>query len=196
MKLMLGGNTHMNISIFNNKMEYLTTEPFLIKLRQPEDSDLDLLVSIRNNFSLQAMLMSLPRASNTQRVRDWLNNHLSNSQSVFFVIAETNTNIPCGYIQITNINFIHRNGELGICIDPYFQGKGYGKQAIYLLEKYIQEVFDLYKITLKVLENNHAAIRLYETLAYQKIGVYKEHFYHQGHWHNTVAMEKLLRQVK
>lgn len=177
-------------------MEYSTIESSLIKLRQPEDSDLDLLVSMRNNLNLQAMLMSLPRASNTQRVRDWLNNHLSNPQSVFFIIAEINTNIPCGYIQVTNINFIHRNGELGICIDPSFQGKGYGKQAIYLLEKYIQEVFDLYKLMLKVLENNLTAIHLYEALGYQKIGVYKEHFYHQGYRHNTVAMEKLLRQVK
>ena len=193
---MIGENPHTNIFIFNNKMEYSTIESSLIKLRQPEDSDLELLVSMRNNLSLQAMLMSLPRASNTQRVRDWLNNHLSNPQSVFFIIAETNTNLPCGYIQVTNIDFVHRHGELGICIDPFYQGKGYGKQAITLLEKYIQEVFNLRKLTLKVLEKNFAAVHLYEIFAYQKIGVHKEHFYHQGSWNNTVLMEKLLRQYQ
>jgi diamine N-acetyltransferase len=191
---MIGKNTHTNIFIFNNKMEYSTIESSLIKLRQPEDSDLDLLVSMRNNLSLQAMLMSLPRASNTQRVRDWLNNHLSNPQSIFFMIAEANTNLPCGYIQITNIDFVHRHGELGICIDPSFQGKGYGKQAIILLEEYIQEVFNLRKLVLKVLEKNFAAVHLYEILAYQKIGIHKGHFYHKGYWHNIILMEKLLRQ--
>jgi diamine N-acetyltransferase len=177
-------------------MEYLKIESSLIRLRQPEDSDLDLLVSMRNNLGLQAMLMSLPRASNTQRVRDWLNNHLSNPQSVFFVIAEITTNISCGYIQITNIDFVHRHGELGICIDPSCQGKGYGKQAITAIEHYLQEVFNLRKIILKVLEENHAAIHLYEILAYQKVGMYKEHFYHKKVWHNTVVMEKLLEQNK
>jgi diamine N-acetyltransferase len=177
-------------------MEHSQIELSLIKLRQPEDSDLDFLVSMRNNLDLQAMLMSLPRASNTQKVRDWLNNHLSNSQSVFFMIAEIATNSPSGYIQITNIDFVHRHGELGICIDPSFQGKGYGKQSIFLIEKYIQEVFDLRKLTLKVLEKNHAAVHLYEVLAYQKIGIHKEHFYHKGSWHNTLVMEKLLRRNK
>jgi diamine N-acetyltransferase len=177
-------------------MEYSTIESSLIKLRQPEDSDLDLLVSMRNNLDLQTMLMSLPRASNTQRVRDWLNNHLSNPQSVFFMIAEATTNVSCGYIQITNIDFVHRHGELGICVDLSFQGKGYGKKSICLLEKYVQEIFNLRKITLKVLEKNCTAIHLYEMLSYQKIGMYKEHFYHQGSWHNTVVMEKLLRQEK
>ena len=175
-------------------MEYLTVEASLIKLRQPEDSDLDLLVAMRNNLELQAMLMSLPRASNIQRVRDWLNHHLNNHQSVFFIIAEITTNLPCGYIQITNIDFVHRHGDLGICIDPSCQGKGYGKQAIITIERYLQEIFNLRKLTLKVLEENHVAIHLYKTLAYQNVGIYKEHFYNKGLWHNTVVMEKILRQ--
>jgi diamine N-acetyltransferase len=177
-------------------MENSTIEPSLIKLREPEDSDLDLLVLMRNDLNLQAMLMSLPRTSNTQRVRDWLNHHLNNPQSVFFIIAEITTNLPCGYIQITNIDFVHRHGELGICIDSSCQGKGYGKQAIIMIEEYLQEVFDLRKIILKVLEINHAAVHLYEVLAYQKIGVHKEHFYHKRAWHNTVVMEKILGQNK
>lgn len=173
-------------------MEYSTIETSLIRLRQPEDSDLDLLVSMRNNLELQAMLMSLPRASNTQRVRDWLNSHLSNPQSVFFMIAETATNSPTGYIQVTNIDFVHRYGEMGICIDPSYQGKGYGRQAIIAIEQYLQAVFNLRKITLKVLEENHAAAHLYEALSYQKVGLYKEHFYYKKVWHNTVIMEKML----
>ncbi|AFY94666.1 GNAT family N-acetyltransferase [Chamaesiphon minutus] len=174
-------------------MEYITVEASLIRLRQPEDSDLALMVAMRNNLELQAMLMSLPRASNNQRVRDWLNHHLNNPQSIFFIIAEITTDLPCGYIQVTNIDFVHRHGELGICIDSSYQGKGYGKQAINAIEQYTQEIFNLRKLTLKVLEKNQVAIHLYETLTYQKIGIYQEHFYNQGTLHNVVAMEKLLR---
>ncbi len=175
-------------------MEHLTAETPLIRLRQPEEPDLDLLVSMRNNLELQSMLMSLPRASNTQKVRDWLNNHLNNSNSIFFIIAEIISNYPCGYIQITNINFTHGYGELGICIDSSYQRKGYGRQAIISIEKYLQEIFNLRKVTLKVLERNQSAIYLYEALDYQKIGVYQEHFYYKGLWHNIVAMEKIFRQ--
>ena len=174
-------------------MEY-SHKPSLIRLRQPEDADLDLLVSIRNNLSLQAMLMSLPRASNTQRVRDWLNNHINNPQSIFFIIAEINTNLPCGYIQITNIDFVHRYGELGICIDSSFQGKGYGRQAIISIEQYLQKIFNIRKLTLKVLEENRVAIHVYESLCYQLIGIHQQHFYHQGIWQNVVVMEKILGQ--
>jgi len=164
----------------------------LVTLRQPLEEDLDLLTSIRNNVELQTMLMTLPRANTSQRVKNWLTNHLNNPQTIFFIIAENLTNQSCGYIQLVNMDFIHGFGELGICLDTSKQGKGYGKDAIKVLERYIQDTFNLRKIILKVILDNLSAISLYENLGYSKVGIYKKHFYNQGKFSDVMLMEKIL----
>ena len=167
-------------------------EASLVTLRQPLEEDIPVLVSLRNNLELQTKLMSLPRANTTQKVKNWLDSNLNNPQTVFFIIAENKTNQACGYIQLINMNFIHGFGELGICISPLAQNKGYGKEAVTLLEKYVIEIFKIRKIILKVLLDNQPAIYLYEKLGYQKVGVHYQHFYNRCQFYDVLIMEKLL----
>lgn len=164
----------------------------LICLREPWESDISLLVSIRNNIDLQIKLMTFPKANTIQRVKDWLTNHLDNPQTVFFIVATKTDNNPCGYIQLVNMDFINSFGELGICLVQSSQGKGYGKDAIQVLEKYVEEIFNIRKIILKVLADNLNAISLYERLGYSKVGCYQKHFYNQGNFSDIVLMEKFL----
>ena len=168
-------------------------ETSLIRLRPPLSEDLDLLISLRNDLDLQTSLMSLPRANTDRKVKDWLHERLTNPEIIFFTIAELSNNKACGYIQINNIDFINRFGELGICLHSSCRGKYYGRDSILSIEQYVKEIFNIKKIVLKVLEKNNIAIALYEKLTYRKIGVYYEHFYNKDRWHNVVAMEKILR---
>jgi diamine N-acetyltransferase len=164
----------------------------LVTLRQPLEKDIELLMSMRNNVDLQAMLMALPKANNIQRVQEWLSRHLNDRQTIFFIIAEKITDRICGYIQLVNIDFIHRFGELGICLSPLEQGKGYGKDAMQVFEKYLCNTFNLRKIMLKVLASNKTAICFYQKLGYLEVGIYREHFYHGSLFHDVILMEKLL----
>jgi diamine N-acetyltransferase len=164
----------------------------LILLRPPSDRDIEFLIALRNNIKLQTQLMALPRANHQQKVKDWLNNHLNNPQSLFFIIAEKPTNQPCGYIQIVDIDWTHSYGNLGICIAPENQQKGYGKEAMILIEKYVMQIFDLRKIILKVLANNQPAIKLYQKIGYHTVGIHQKHFYHNHQFLDVMIMEKLL----
>jgi len=167
----------------------------MICLREPWESDISLLVSMRNDIDLQMKLMTFPRANTSQKVKDWLINNLNNPQTVFFIIAKKIDKSPCGYIQLVNMDFINCLGELGICLVQSSQGKGYGKEAIQVLEKYVEEIFNIRKIILKVLANNLNAIGLYERLGYAKVGYYQKHFYAQGNFLDVVLMEKFLNLI-
>ena len=121
-------------------------------LRPPFESDLPLLVTLRNDLEIQFQLMAFPRANSSQKVVEWLNRNLSDEQTIFFIIANKADDQTAGVIQLKNLNFINGTGELGICLNRPTQGQGIAEEAMNMLERYSQNVFNLRKITLQVLQ--------------------------------------------
>lgn len=163
-----------------------------ILLRQFIEGDIELLTSLRNNIELQEMLMAAPRPNSPQRVVEWLSRRLNDPQAVFFVIAQKADNHPIGYVQVTQIDFIHGLGELGVCLEKESQGLGFGAEVLDLLERYLSDVFHLRKLTLKVLLSNARAISLYTKAGFKKVGVYAKHHYYRQDYHDVLLMEKFL----
>ncbi|MCK4787545.1 MAG: GNAT family N-acetyltransferase, partial [Desulfobacteraceae bacterium] len=54
------------------------------------------------------------------------------TQLVFIPFAD----VPIGFAQIKNINHIGRSCEVGFCIGPKYQGRGYGTKLIKELVNY------------------------------------------------------------
>ena len=102
------------------------------------------------------------------------------------------SNHPIGYIELTNIDFVDRRGDLGICIDKHQHGKGYAKDAVFLLENYAKNLFNIRKIILQVLNSNSRAISFYKKVGYRNIGVFDDHFYMDDQFHDVLLMEKKL----
>ena len=162
-------------------------------LRAPGDADLELLFSLRNDVQLQQQLLAVPRPNTLQRVHDWLQRRLSDEQSVFFVVADRESGRGCGFLQIVHIDLLHQTGELGICLAPTERGKGYGREAITLAQRYVRSTFGMRKLTLQVLASNQSAIRLYQRLDYTVVGTLQRHFYFGGEYHDVVIMEHFLQ---
>jgi RimJ/RimL family protein N-acetyltransferase len=154
--------------------------------------DLDLLGRLRNDPRLQATLLALPRGSSRERVREWVQRQASDEASLFYVIASLSADAAIGFIQLVRMDPVHRHAELGVALDEPHRAQGHGTRAIRLLEGHARRVFNLRKVTLRVLANNAAAIRAYERLGYRRVGTFEAHFYHDGHFHDVVAMEALL----
>jgi diamine N-acetyltransferase len=163
-----------------------------VLLRAPLEADRPFLFGLRNDVELQMQLLVLPRANSSQRVEEWLAKHGSDPAALFFIIALRAGNEPLGFIQLTAIDWVHGRGELGICLAAPAQHKGYGREALALLEGYARAVFNIRKIILYVLDSNLPAVKLYDQAGYATVGILKQHFYQQHAYHDVRLMEKLL----
>lgn len=165
-----------------------------IVLRAWAQPDLVALGKLRNDLTLQEMLMSQPRPNSADRVQDWLAEKSGRDDGVFFVIAELDSDRVLGYAQVVNMNTMHGTGELGICIGPDRQGSGYGSAAMALLEDYLQRVFSLRKLLLHVFADNHGAVEFYLKLGFDEVGRMKDHFLNNGEYRDVIIMEKFFAQ--
>ncbi len=161
-----------------------------IVLRAWAHDDLDALGKLRNDLTLQEMLMSQPRPNSADRVQDWLTEKSGRDDGVFFVIAKRDRDRVLGYAQVVNMNTMHGTGELGICIGPDVQGSGYGSSAMALLEDYLKRVFSLRKLLLHVFADNEGAVKFYLKLGFDEVGRMQDHFLNNGEYRDVVIMEK------
>lgn len=147
---------------------------------------------MRNNTELQHKVMARPRTNTSAMVTEWLERRLGDACSLFFIIAEKSGDLPCGYIQLVNIDFMDGTGELGILLDDDFQGRGYGSEALRLFEEYVQKELSLRKVILKVLAHRNNVIAFYERSGYSRVGFYTRHHRQQGKYLDVMMMEKHL----
>lgn len=163
-------------------------------LRMPVHRDKDLLLVMRNDLDSQSVLMSRAKPNTSDKVDVWLNKRLSDEHGIFFIIADLESDCCVGFVQLVNIDFISRRGDLGIWIDREQRGMGYGHDALSLLESYVRKVFNIRKIGLHVLANNQKAIGFYRKVGYYDIGILQEHFYINDEFHDVLLMEKKIYQ--
>lgn len=161
------------------------------RLRAPREDDLACLESLRNDRETQQLLMALPRANSTPRVREWLNRMSNDDRTLFFVIADSDDR-AAGYLQLTDMDSLHGTAQLGICLSRESRGRGLAVEALGLLERFAHDTFAIRKIILQVLVSNEAAIALYRKLDYRKVGVHRSHWYHAGAFHDVLIMEKII----
>lgn len=161
-------------------------------LRPPIESDMPVLIELRNDVEMQFQLMAFPRANSLQKVVEWLNRNLNDEKTVFFIVADKIDDRAAGFIQLKNLDFINGTGELGICLNRQAQGKGIAGEAMKLLEKYSRNVFNFRKIMLQVLHSNERAISFYEKCGYEHVGILKQHHYQNTQFQDVLIMEKFI----
>ena len=95
-----------------------------------------------------------------------------------------------GNIKIDPVDLKNKIGEYGITMgDRSEWRKGYSYEASQRVIDYcFSEAFNLRKIMLGVVEDNVAAVKLYEKLGFEIEGIYKKHTYKLGKWCNSYRM--------
>lgn len=123
----------------------------------------------------------------------WLESMIdtSGNNKRFIICDYQNTLI--GMIGLYQINWIHRTCEIGVFIgDKKVKGKGYGKEACRVIEKFAKEYLNLRKIKLYVVYDNITALKMWESIGYRKVGQLKDERYIKGEYKDIVLMEKFL----
>lgn len=88
-----------------------------------------------------------------------------------------------------------RSAEFGIFLAPYFQGCGYGKEALTMLCDFGFLEMNLHKIWCEVFDNNKA-IGLYRKLGFKDEGVLRDNYFCNGRYGNSYVMSILEHEWK
>lgn len=159
-------------------------------LRDPVKADFEVLAALRNDSSVQRQLMIESKQYNTDQVRAWIRRRTGDSKGMFFTIE---SNGPCGFVQLTQIDLKTGSGDLGICLVNSARGKGIAEIAMRHLEKRALKKYRCKKFTLRVLRINHRAISFYKKLKYKIIEIKRRHHFDGSRWRDVIFMEKRLR---
>ncbi|MCQ6560449.1 GNAT family N-acetyltransferase [Paenibacillus mendelii] len=106
-----------------------------------------------------------------------------------FVIADLKTEAYIGQIDLFKFDWKNRTTEMGIVIGSReMRDKGYGSEAIRVLQKFVFERLNLNRLQLEVHDYNAAAINCYIRCGFREEGRLRERHYMNGSYTDTVLM--------
>jgi RimJ/RimL family protein N-acetyltransferase len=149
---------------------------------------LDYIVRWRNKKEVLDNFFSfLPLSLAKQEI--WYANYITDSSNQTFVIKIKESGAKIGTVSMSDIHYKNQHGEIGIMIgEAKEQGKGYALEATEAIVNYAFKELNLARVYLNVLENNAAAIRLYNKLGFQQEGVLRHHHFTNGSFLNVLIM--------
>ncbi|MCW5873093.1 MAG: GNAT family N-acetyltransferase [Anaerolineales bacterium] len=165
-----------------------------IRLRGVEHTDLPAFVAWLNDPDVRRNLaaywpMSLARE---ERWFSELANRPVHEQPLVIEARDGDGWLHIGNCGFHNIDWVHRNAELGIMIgvkDKWNQG--YGTEAIQLLQRVGFETLNLHRLYLRVYERNGAGIRAYEKAGFVHEGRQRQAQYDEGNYSDVLLMSIL-----
>lgn len=106
-----------------------------------------------------------------------------------FIIANKETEEYVGQIDLIKIDWINRVATLGIVIGNNDNlGKGYGTEAIKLMEDFVFNTLNLHKLDLLVADFNERAIACYKKCGFKEEGRIRENRFIDGKYTDTLFM--------
>ena len=126
---------------------------------------------------------------------NWFHSIINDPKKTVFAI-DSEDGEYVGNCGLSDIDFRNRKAELWIYLSKESTGKGYGLNATTALIKYGYNKLNLNRIYLYVMGYNNPAISLYKKLGFEHEGVFKENFYIDGKYEDTVHMALLRKNFK
>jgi [ribosomal protein S5]-alanine N-acetyltransferase len=115
--------------------------------------------------------LDIPKENNLADLIEYIK-EVEEKKIYMWAILLKNGNKHIGNIKIDPVDTKHRYGEYGILLgDKEEWGKGYAKEATTTVINYCFDSLNLRKVNLGVVENNTAAVALYEKLGFIHEGV-------------------------
>jgi diamine N-acetyltransferase len=165
-----------------------------VRLRHVERDDLPQFVEWLNDPEVsQGLSMSTPLSMAEEE--DWFDKMLRNpiDERPLCIEAKLNGGWQLiGNCSIFGIDWRSRAGELGLFIgDKAYWDQGYGTEVVGLLLRHGFSTLNLYRIFLRVFEDNPRAIRAYEKAGFIHEGRQRQAEYHDGKFHDVLFMSVL-----
>lgn len=122
----------------------------------------------------------------------WFIRLQNDSTKIVFAVCQKIDDTHIGNVSLDMIDQRHRNARLSIFIaDNTLRGKGFGSQAIKLLEHYAFVVLNLHKIWCKTDAGDTKVLDFYRKLGFQQEGFLREHELKDGKFVDKVIFAKM-----
>jgi RimJ/RimL family protein N-acetyltransferase len=122
-------------------------------------------------------------------------NDYKDKNSIAYVIIDENSKF-IGIVELFNISWKNRRGELSITIKSQMRGKGYGFIAINQILKEAFMEFGMNRVWLRVIETNKKAINLYKKVGFVQEGICRGESLRKGQFVNQIQMSILAKEWK
>jgi aminoglycoside 6'-N-acetyltransferase len=103
-----------------------------------------------------------------------------------------------GYMQFSEeASLAYHFASIDLSLHDDFQGRGLGRDAIRTLARYLFDARGHHRLTIDPALSNERAIRCYESVGFQRVGVMREYERGvDGTWHNGLFMELLASDLR
>jgi RimJ/RimL family protein N-acetyltransferase len=161
-----------------------------VYLRALEISDLERTHRWHNDFELYKTLIGSFHYVSRETEEEWLRKKQTFSPNeINLAICRMEDHQHIGNIYLRSFDWIARNAELHIFIgERENRSKGYGQEAVHQIITYAFKELGLYRLYLPVLEENHAAVRVYEKCGFKLEGKLRKHVFKSGEFKDVLFM--------
>ena len=173
----------------------VTVLPILIGeriiLREYRKEDLPYMRKWVNDIEITQYLSNVFLYPHTLNDTEGFLNSILQGSSGFkgFVIAKKETEEYIGQLDLIKIDWVNRIGTLGIVIGTKdYLSKGYGSEAINLIQEFAFNKLNLHKLDLEVRAYNERAISCYKKCGFVEEGRIRENFFTDGKYTDTLFM--------
>lgn len=167
----------------------------ILSLRALEPEDLTLLYTIENDPEMWDS-----SSANGPYSKYALKQYIACSATIYesgeqrFVIemslAEEDAKIPIGVIDLTNYAPLDSRAEVGVALLKEYRGKGYGQQALTLIEQYATRWLRMHTLYAQVLVSNTYSCKLFERMGYINIAKLPSWHYANGKYEDIFIFMK------
>lgn len=148
-----------------------------------------------NDYEVNRFLESRWKYQTADSVLDFVRYINKSENDILFGIFLKNENKHIGNIKIGNINWIHRNADIGLLIgDRNFWGKGFASDAIKLITIYAFKSLNLHKLIAGIYKGNEGSYKAFLKAGWSDIGIMKEHRFFEGNYVDEYLVEILSDQ--
>ena len=147
---------------------------------------------MRDSEFVRLMDTDPARLMSIEKHKEWLEKDLLEEQrcdELFFMIRTLEAGQTIGLIGLDGIRWVHGDAWIGIGLgERGHWGKGYGTDAMRVIQRYAFEELNLHRLSLTVFEYNQRAIRSYEKAGFIVEGHARKFLNREGRRYDMIFM--------
>ncbi|MFI6575503.1 GNAT family N-acetyltransferase [Nocardiopsis sp. NPDC050513] len=130
-----------------------------------------------------------------EQVRAWAASRPEHADRADWVILRNEDGVCVGDCALLDLDADNGGADYRVALnDMAFTGRGYGTEATDLVLEYAFTVAGLHRVALQVFDFNGNAQKSYERSGFVREGVWRDHLYWDGEWHDAVLMSILAHE--